>query len=265
MRSLVVDDSRLAASALAKVVARIDPRGSCDVAHTANEAWRMCEDSHYDVVYLDIEMPGVNGLGLAQRLKAEEPDTNVVFVTGYPEYALDAWQTQASAFLVKPAGEEDVRRALDALRVPVRREQGEGLYVTCFGNFEVFCDGSPVPFERSHTKELLAYLVDRRGALVDMGELMAVLWEGYPDTASRRSQLRTLISDLRRTMGRIGYPETLVRRRGKVAINLTDDQCDYYGYLSGDPAAVNSFNGEYMCQYSWAEPRAAQLTFGGAR
>lgn len=262
MRTLVVDDSRLAASSLAKVVARIDPEGSCEVVQTAAAALERCEGEDIDVAFLDIEMPGTNGLVLAQRLKRHAPHTNVVFVTGYPEYALDAWSTQASAFLVKPVDEADVRRALGALREPVQPAREMGLYVQCFGNFEVFCGGIPVAFERQHTRELLAYLVDRRGSLVTTGELMCVLWEGMPDTPSRRSQLRTLISDLRRTMERIGHPEAVVRRRGGLAVRLSAQECDYYGFMEGLPDALNRYRGEYMQQYSWAEQTSALLAPG---
>ncbi len=259
MMSLVVDDSRLAANTLVKVLSRVDPTGVCKVSYSAIDALATCSKEHVDVVFLDIEMPGTNGLELARRLKLSAPTTNVVFVTGYPEYALDAWQTQASAFLVKPVDDTDVLRALNALRVPVEPMRKVRLFVRCFGNFEVFFEGSPVDFERQHTKELLAYLVDRRGALVSMGELIAVLWEDMPDTASRRSQLRTLISDLRRTMERFGYPDAVYKRRGEVAIRLTAAECDYYGFVAGMPDAINRYRGEYMCQYSWAEPTAALL------
>ena len=82
------------------------------------------------------------------------------------------------------------------------------------------------------------------------------------DTASRRSQLRTLISDLRHTFERLGVADAVVKRRGGVAISLRDEQCDYYSYLSGNPDAINRYRGEYMYQYSWAELTAAQLNGG---
>lgn len=262
MRALIVDDSRLAASSLAKVVAQVDPEGSCVVVQNAVEALGTCNQEHVDVAFLDIEMPGVNGLNLAHRLKSVSPATNIVFVTGYAEYALDAWGTQASAFLVKPVGVQEIVQALSKLRVPVTHAREESLYVRCFGNFEVFYEGTPIAFERAHTKELLAYLVDRRGSLVSVAELVDVLWEGQPDTASRRSQLRTLISDLRRTFSRLGYPNMIVRRRGGVAVSLPSTHCDYYGYILGLPDAINRYRGEYMLQYSWAEPTAATLASG---
>ncbi len=264
MRSLIVDDSMLAAASLAKVVEQADPKGSCRVVNSAAEALDVCETDPIDVAFLDIEMPGVNGLVLAQRMRERLPETNVVFVTGYPGYALDAWKTQASSFLVKPASEQDVRQALSSLRVMPTRLRERGLYVQCFGNFEVFFDGKPVSFERSHTKELLAYLIDRRGALVSMGELVSVLWEEQPDTPSRRSQLRTFISDLRRTFERLGLPQAIIRRRGGVAVSVSSVECDYYGFIGGLPEATARYHGEYMLQYWWAEPTAARLASGWA-
>lgn len=259
MRALVVDDSKLAAVSLARVVRRVVPACDCVMAHTVTEALKALGQAPVDVAFLDIEMPGTNGLELARRLKVVAPQTNVVFVTGYPEYALDAWSSQASAFLVKPVGDDSLRHALDQLRVPIAREYEKGLFVRCFGNFEVFYDSSPVHFERQQTKELLAYLVDRRGAVVTMGELVAVLWEGKADTASLRSQLRTLISDLRRTLEHLGYPDAVAKRRGAIAIKLTAAECDYYGFIRNIPSAINRYRGEYMRQYSWAEPTTALL------
>lgn len=264
MKCLIVDDSRLSAAALSRAISSIDPTGTCEVVLSAGDALARCEDGSVDVAFLDIEMPGTNGLALAQRLKREAPRTNVIFVTGYPEYALDAWETQASAFLVKPASEADVRRALEQLRTPLGPSRDRGLFIRCFGNFEVFYDGEPVAFERAHTRELLAYLIDRRGALVSVGELVAVLWEDMPDTASRRSQLRTYISELRRTMERLGYPEAVVRQRGGVAIKLGTSECDYYGFIRNLPEAINMYRGEYMRQYSWAEETAALLASGSS-
>lgn len=262
MKALIVDDSRLAATALLKTLDGVDPGGTHEACLDASKALVLCDEGNMDVVFLDIEMPAINGLEFARRLKVRAPQTNVVFVTGYPEYALDAWNTQASAFLVKPVDAEDVRRALESLRVLPGKNVRRGLFVRCFGNFEIFCDGRPVQFERHLTKELMAYLVDRRGAMVTTGELLTVLWEDKPDTASRRSQLRTLISDLRRTLERLGYPNVVQKRRGGVAIRLDAAQCDYFGFVVGDPDAINQFRGEYMRQYSWAEPTTALLSTG---
>lgn len=139
---------------------------------------------------------------------------------------------------------------------PLKRRR---LRVQTFGNFGVFWDGTPVRFHRSRTKELFAYLIDRRGAGCTMGELISVLWEGRPDTSGVRSQLRSLIADLRGTLEELGEEAVVVKERNLIAVDPQQVDCDYYRFLAGDRGAVNAFQGEYMANYSWAEPTAGAL------
>lgn len=120
-------------------------------------------------------------------------------VTEHPEYALEALQIFVSGFLLKLANEADVRNVLENLRYPPETAP-VGIKIQCFGNFEIFVGGRPLSFKRSKSKELLAYLVDRNGATCTNGEMLAVLWEDKPDTASLHSHLRNLIFDLSHTL-----------------------------------------------------------------
>ena len=133
------------------------------------------------------------------------------------------------------------------------------LRVQTFGNFGVFRDGVPVRFRRTRTKELFAYLIDRRGAGCTMGELISVLWEGRPDTGGVRSQLRSLIADLRGTLEALGEEAVVIKQRNLIAVDPEQVDCDYYRFLAGDRGAVNAFRGEYMANYSWAEPTVGAL------
>lgn len=72
------------------------------------------------LVFLDIEMGLTNGVDLCRELLRLSPRTNVIYLTAFPEYALDAWETGASGFLVKPLEPEKVLRELSRLRYPVR-------------------------------------------------------------------------------------------------------------------------------------------------
>ena len=133
------------------------------------------------------------------------------------------------------------------------------LRVQTFGNFEVFWGDQPVRFRRSKTRELFAYLIDRRGAGSTMGELISVLWEGRPDTTSLRSQLRSLITDLRTTFRGLGAEAVVVKGRDYIAVDPARVDCDYYRYLTGEKAARTAFRGEYMSNYSWAEITVGSL------
>ena len=73
------------------------------------------------------------------------------------------------------------------------------------------------------------------------------------------SYLRTLVTDLRRTLKACGHADAIVKRRGALGVNAARVSCDYYDFLDGDPIALNAWRGEYMEQYSWAEAAKASL------
>ena len=72
-----------------------------------------------DIAFLDIEMPGMNGIQLAKMLKKVNPRINIIFVTAYDNYALEAYQIHASGYLSKPVKSEKIKEEIAALRNPV--------------------------------------------------------------------------------------------------------------------------------------------------
>ena len=255
MNTLAVDDKQLALDALQRIMASLDPEGTCTLAHSAAEAMAYATGHLVDVAFLDIEMPGGGGLDLAREMKELNPKTNIVFVTAHSEYALEAHGLFPSGYLLKPATEAGVANVLENLRHPVEKptNKPKKLEIHCFGNFDVFFAGEPVRFKRSKTKELLAYLVDRHGSRCSVGELISILWEDGSRTPSRRAQVRNLISDLRSTLASIGAQDVIVRGRDEIALVPENVECDYYRFLKGDQATVNQYRGQYMTQYPWAE------------
>ena len=264
----IIDDEPIALKASEQVVRRALPDadlmtfGSGDDAlehiRTANE--------YPDTVFSDIEMPGTNGLDLAVRLKQLSPGTRIIFVTAYSEYALDAFRVHANGYILKPM---NAMRVLEEVKGTAKEEDSESvpdtLKIKCFGNFEVYWKGRPLQFARRQTKELLAYLVDRKGASCTMEEIAAAMWEDTPNQKNTQAQLRILISDLRHTLENIGMEDLVIRRRGQVAVMTDKLDCDYYRMLEGDMDAVNAYRGEYMVQYSWAELTAGQLAWEHGR
>jgi len=125
------------------------------------------------------------------------------------------------------------------------------LRIQTFGNFEIFIDEKPVIFNRTKTKELLAYLVSRQGALCNNNEIIAIIWENREDTPSIKSMLRTLVADLVQTLKAAEIHDFVIKHRGHIGIAKEKISCDLYDLLAG----INPTNymGEYMTQYSWAE------------
>ena len=119
MYTISVDDRILVARLLRRMLTELDPEGSHLIAVTGKEALYLVESFPIDVALLDVDMPGMNGLELARRIQAIRPRVNIIFVTGYEQYSLKAFELYASGYLLKPVTEKNLAEALAHLRYPV--------------------------------------------------------------------------------------------------------------------------------------------------
>lgn len=260
MKTISVDDQPNVSDEIIKIMKEIDPSGIHKGFFDVDEALRYVSEEKPDVAWLDIEMPGMSGLELSMEVKKVSPMTNIVFVTGHEKFAYQSFQLHASGFVLKPVTKEAILRELDNLRNPVEIK-GNGLVrIQCFGNFEVFDkDDHPVKFKRSRSKEILAYLIDRRGALCSVGELCGVIFEDREEDRSLKKQMRVFIAGLREDLAKIGAENVLVKGWNAYGVDCSLVDCDYLNYLKGDSVAINSFMGEYMLQYSWSEMTLGEM------
>lgn len=259
MKVIAVDDERLALDTLVDSAKKSLPEAEVYGFTKPENALEFVSENGADIAFLDIKMRGMTGLELAKRLKDINANVNIVFVTGYSEYSLDAFRLYASDYVLKPATPDAIKKATEHLRNPIKPRASKKIRFQCFGNFEAYSDDKPLIFVRTKAKELLAYLVDRMGASVTMGELTAVMWTDGEDSCSRQSNLRNLIADLKRVLSEVGAENAIIKSRNSIAINREAVDCDYYDFLQHISYAVNSYRGEYMKQYSWAEITTASL------
>ena len=254
MIAVAVDDEALMLGAL---VAAID--ASPDVTEIASfseceEALEYVKKNPADVAFLDINMRGMGGLALAEKIIAARPDCKIVFCTGYEEYAIPAFRLHASGYLMKPISAEDVQKEIDNIKGVRRKEKP--LTVKCFGNFEVYAKDEKLVFKRLKTKELLAFLVDRNGAGMTAKQICAVLFPNDTDDNKNAAYLRQLVLDLKNTLKSVGAESVLCHETPCYRVDTGLIKCDYISYLeTGKP----EFRGEYMAQYSWAEETCATL------
>lgn len=115
LRCVVVDDEPLARSRLTRMLSEITAAPCEVVAQASNAVEAMTALTRYapDVVFLDIQMPGISGIELAQRLRADADLTAVVFVTAHPEHAVRAFELHAADYLTKPV---NTQRLLDCVQ-----------------------------------------------------------------------------------------------------------------------------------------------------
>lgn len=253
MRVLAMDDESFALKDLVEAIEEANPAADVYAYQSPAKALAFAEENELDVAFLDIEMGSVNGVDFARSLKQLQRNINIVFVTGYSEYAVSAFAIYASGYLLKPVTATAVHEALSNLRTPVYPPREKGLWVQTFGNFEVFLNGRPLRFPRTKAKELLAYLIHKRGTGCSNREIASILYEDRPYSTSLQKQVQTILTALQKTLAGAGQPDVIVRAYNSTAVDVNNLNCDYYRFLEWDPEAINSYMGEYMTNYSWAE------------
>lgn len=254
MIAITVDDERPMLNALTKAVAASSDISSVSEFSSCSKALQWVLNNHVDIAFLDISMRGMGGLTLAEKIIEIQPECNIIFCTGFSEYALDAFQLHVSGYLLKPITAEAVQKEIDHIKGRKTREKL--LQVKCFGNFEVFSHGAPLNFKRSKSKELLAVLIDRNGAGVTAKQICTIMWQDDYDELKKMNYLHQIFYDLRNTLKKAGA-ECLLEQTGYYySLDTERIDCDYYRFLqTGTPA----FQGEYMAQYSWAEETCGML------
>ena len=261
MYVLAIDDERIMLKELVTELTRVFPDAEIRGFQEPEEAeqWAAAlaqEGKELAYAFLDIRMRGMTGIELARRLKLLHPGTVLVFCTAYTEYAFEAVSMYAKGYLMKPISAENIIRTLDEMVYDWRKSREvreNGFWIKTFGNFEVFVDGQPLAFEREKAKEMLAYLVDRSGASVTTEQLAVVLWEDRAYDRTLKNYVSTVLGSLRKTLRKVGKEDILIKTRNHLSVNPEKIKCDAYDYEKGIVSAVNSFRGEYMVNYSWAE------------
>lgn len=267
MRILAVDDEKFALASLTDAIREAAPDAELCAYASGREALARAAEAvdadevpPFDVAFLDIRLRDMTGLELGLRLKQIAPRINVVFVTGYDEYLMPAMRQRCSGYLLKPVQAAEVADELQNLRYPVEAARAR-VHAQTFGNFELFVDGAPVVLETKRSRELLAYLVDRRGASVTNGQIAATIWEENTNTTSAQAQVRKAKAGLVRSLEAAGAGSILRADHRSMAVDPSQMSCDYWQLLDGEPAALNSFTGEYMSGYSWAESTLGAILF----
>ena len=254
MIAITVDDERPMLKALTDIVKLSPEIEEVYDFSTCSSALEWISTNSADVAFLDINMRGMGGLALAEKIAEFQPECKIVFCTGYEEYALNAIQLRCSGYLMKPVTSEAVQKEIDYIKG--KNPDVALLEVKCFGNFEVLKNGEPLTFKRTKAKELFAVLVDRNGAGMTGKQICAVMWPENTDDVKNMDYLRHLVGDLKKALANVGAEKVFCQEGYNYRIDTDRLNCDYHKFLkTGKP----QFRGEYMSQYSWAEDTLSLL------
>ncbi len=210
-----------------------------------------------DIAFLDMQMPGIHGLDLAVKLKEINDRTMVVFVTAYSQYALDAWNVDASGYLMKPYLPEDIVKYLD--KCAVANGYNKEVVIETIPSFSIIANGKVVQIPGAKTRELLALLVDRGSSGLSSREGIAYLWPDKPNDAKTQSLFRVTYKRVVDALAEAGIADILTTSENRRYLQIEKVNCDLYKILSGDAEAAKKYNGVYLQEFAWSEERNAQL------
>lgn len=259
MTVFAVDQSADSLRHISKVLSEVLPEGELRYFQSSLEALAAARETEVDAALLEVDLPELNGLDLGQYLKELYPLVNLIFLSEGREKCFEALQMHCSGYLLKPADADAARREFADLRHPAEQQNRRRVFAQTFGNFELFVDGKPVAFKYSRTKEIVALLVNNRGAQTTNGEIIGALWEDDGDPDRKASYLSNLRQDLQNTLKKLRATDIIVKQRGSLAIAPSRIECDLYDWLEKKKASKYSYLGDYMNQYSWAEYVHAEL------
>lgn len=259
MRIIAVDDDSTSLKKIQGFISKSVPDATCFCFDSSLAALAKAREEEIDVAFLDVKMPELNGIDLGKYLTELYPYINLIYLTEHTDYAFEAMKLHASGYLKKPSSGKEVQKELESLRYPEIRKKYKRVFAQTFGNFELFVDGEPVEFKYKRTKEIVALLVNNKGAQTTNGEIIASLWEDDGDPEKKLSYLCNLRQDLQNTFSKLKLDGIILKQRGSMAIAKDKIECDLYDWLENGNDSKYRYTGDYMNQYSWCEFFHAEL------
>lgn len=262
MKVVAVDDEHRALNILRTMLEEVDGIESVECFHKPQEALEYIKTQSVDLVFMDVEMPGLLGTQIADTIKSFSRRPAVVFVTGYEEYSYEAWKLDAADYILKPFGLEELKHAVKKAAFWIKAEEDfqksesePQVYIQCSPLFAVKVDGKPIRFKSKKAEELLAFLVHYQGIWVSIDEIVFHVLE-EKDEKDGKQYYRTILHRLKKELREAGIEDILETEYGKAKIKKEKFTCDYYDFIRGES---ETFRGVYMKQYSWAEEMNAYL------
>lgn len=228
MRAIIIDDERPSLELLKRIIEKNKHLEIVGEFTDAIDAAEQMDALLPDVIFTDIEMTYLNGIDFASLLRWDGKDTQIVFVTAYENYAIDAFAVDAANYIVKPITEESLNKTVerllknhvpqkDSLQSPNRNK------ILSLGTFRVYGseEDKLVKWPTAKVKELFACLLCEKERELDKWQLCDILW---PDAAPEKA-IHSLHSAMNRMKGALrdaGFEVTVLYNNDRYRLDMRD-------------------------------------------
>ncbi|SDF78695.1 Two-component response regulator, SAPR family, consists of REC, wHTH and BTAD domains [Fontibacillus panacisegetis] len=258
MKVILVDDERLALEYLERQLLKFDNIEIVGLFSDPLVAREEILRKDVDAVFLDISLPEINGIELADQLLGFKPQLNIVFVTAYNEYAIKAFELNAIDYIVKPTRAERLTKTVDRIRKLQHSivedeavEEDHDLRLHLLKQVSVELPKGQftlLQWRTSKAQELFLFLLQHRGQLVRKSVLIDLLWPEY-ESDKVYSQLYTAVYHIRKTLQPYGERFQISNTTEGYILNMNNvilDIVEWEDKLTQLPRINEEFIDEYV-------------------
>ena len=229
IRIMLVDDEEDALKLLSILLNQLEDVEIVGSYSNPLEALKDIDHLAVDAVFLDNHMPGMKGTEVARAIRSKRPHIQIVFISAYGEYAVEAFEIRSTDYLLKPFSKERLRDAVSHIRHTLSSQsidnskQESKFWIQCLGGFHIHLPGSSgtqtLQWKTRKERELCAYLIHHQGKSASTVSIIEALWPEH-DLDKAKTYLYTCLSYLRKTIANHQVPIRIEKKDAGFAIAL---------------------------------------------
>ncbi|HHV11711.1 MAG TPA: response regulator [Clostridiales bacterium] len=281
--AIIVDDEKPALDILRPLLEKTGQICVVGAFQRGADALAKIQSLKPDVVFLDIEMPDMSGLDLAEKIIDTGSDIEIVFVTAYDKYAFEAFRVNAIDYILKPFSSDDIARAIARLKkvkpLPaVSQIPADKGRIYCFGRLAVYGAGcrEAVKWRTSKAEELFAFMLQNLNSKVAKWKITQVLWPEYETERQLNTYLYTTIYKVKKTLSSADIKFDFTVINGSYKMELPDVYIDVVEFEAITDAeitlpaasvesykkALSLYKGNYLeeNEYHWSQSKAEEYS-----
>lgn len=234
MNIVIVEDELHTLNELKDYVIEFDPLWHVHAFNKPKEAMEWIETHGVDAALLDIEMPEVNGFELAERIHRKYPSCFCAFVSGYNNYASQAFDVDAIDYVLKPIRKERLFKTLEKIKIKVNKRKAEPEHahvsISLFNEFKVYKNNNLIKFKRKKSAELLAYLLLHHNVSISKDRIIDDLFD-HQSADKALVSLQSAVYQLRKDLSFVNRDQlTINYNNNAYQLYVKDIEVDVFNF-----------------------------------
>lgn len=279
MRAIMIDDEPILLNHQKSIIDSVEGFNLINVYTNSSDALKEINETKPELIFLDVELMGENGIDVANKIAEKFPAIKIVFITSYSQYAVDAFEVNAIDYILKPLNKKRLMKTYSRVKAEKNSTTSlvEGVKIQVFSSLN-FLDSEnnkiPVKWRTIKAKELFLFLLHHRGKPVNKGIILNLLWpEGagekvYNQMYTAVYQVRSLLNSLKLEIQISNQEEYYILHLNDVKLDMQEWQKNLESFkevtaenLNDYQEVMNLYQGEYLRDfpYTWLEAERERL------